>query len=83
MAMEFIDALVTLASLVVFALAWGWVLRVALRRMGRQALHLLWFPNFVRHLSASDPPVSRIPINLLVGSAVGLSYSLVRALVTA
>jgi len=81
--MEFVDALVTLASLVSLAVAWGWVLRVALRRMGRQGLRLLWPPNFVKYLFAADPPVSRIPINLLVASVVGLSYSVIRVLVTA
>ncbi len=81
--MESVDTVVLLGSLVAGGLAWGWVLRVALRRMGREALRLLWFPNFVRHLFASDPPVSRVPINLLVGSGVGLSYSVLRALLTA
>jgi hypothetical protein len=78
--MEFVDALVTLVSLVFLAVAWGWVLRAALQRMGRQGLSLFWPPNFVRHLFAADPPVSRIPINLLVASVVGLFYSVIRAL---
>jgi hypothetical protein len=78
--MEFVDALVILVSLVSLAVAWGWVLRVALRGMGRQGLPLFWPPNFVKYLFAADPPVSRIPINLLVASVVGLSYSAIRAL---
>jgi hypothetical protein len=53
------------ASLLV-PLPGGGVLRVALRHMGRKALRLFWPPNFVKHLVAADPPVSRIPINLLV-----------------